>query len=530
MVRKVEAIDYQDPTAGQSAAALATIETGTVVGDGGDEGRIRSGRLAGLTMWRAIFVLSWPVLIESLLNATVGLVDTTLAAGISVPAADAVAGASYITWFIGLVGLALGVGAAALISRAMGRGRIPAANAALGQCALIAVVAGCFVGALMAVAAPAAASWMSLSPEASEHCITFLRINALAVPVISITESFIACCRAVGDSVKPLMAMAIVNAVNIVASIILSGVDLSVSSLGSDGLVRRNVLFHNPFPFDMGVAGIAAGTVIAWVAGAAMMIAIVARGTHGLRLTRKRLRPHRITIIRLLRVGIPNFLETFGMWFGNFLTLLMVGWMHAPGVLGAHVVAIRVEAFSFLPGFAMSLAAATLAGQYLGAGSPRLARIAVIRCARIAGAIMGLAGLLFVFAPGLVVGLFTPQARHLELTPQLLMVCGVIQIPFAYAMVARGGLRGAGATRSAMWITWISIYAIRLPLAWIFCGVDIPLPEWIGGGVIANPAPLQAIGIEPIVGFWIGLCSEIVIRCVLFLTAFLRGSWARLRV
>ena len=48
-----------------------------------DPDLLRSGRLAGMTMWRAIFVLAWPVIIESILNATVGLVDTTMAAGIS---------------------------------------------------------------------------------------------------------------------------------------------------------------------------------------------------------------------------------------------------------------------------------------------------------------------------------------------------------------------------------------------------------------------------------------------------------------
>ena len=81
------------------------------------QGTIRSGRLKGLTMWHAIWVLSWPVLIESFLNALVGLVDTTLAASLSEAATDAVGAASYFLWFISLVGMALGVGVTALVAR-----------------------------------------------------------------------------------------------------------------------------------------------------------------------------------------------------------------------------------------------------------------------------------------------------------------------------------------------------------------------------------------------------------------------------
>jgi len=88
-VAKTEQIELQDPALGKTEVGVTEIER-----KGGvpptPEGKIRSGRLAGLTMWQAIFVLSWPVLIESLLAATVGLVDTTLAAGLSEAATEAV--------------------------------------------------------------------------------------------------------------------------------------------------------------------------------------------------------------------------------------------------------------------------------------------------------------------------------------------------------------------------------------------------------------------------------------------------------
>ena len=50
------------------------------------------------------------------------------------------------------------------------------------------------------------------------------------------------------------------------------------------------------------------------------------------------------------------------------------------GLVGAHIITVQWEAFSFLPGFAMGTAAAALAGQYLGAGNARMARRAIFAC------------------------------------------------------------------------------------------------------------------------------------------------------
>ena len=214
------------------------------------------------------------------------------------------------------------------------------------------------------------------------------------------------------------------------------------------------------------------------------------------------------------------------MWIGNFLILLMVGWLSAQasgGGLGAHIVAIRIEAFSFLPGFAMGMAAATLAGQFLGAGSDAHARRAVWRCSLIGMAVMGSLGLCFVLFPGRIVGVFTPQPVHLELAPHLIMIAGFFQVPFAIAIVTRAAMRGAGDVRVVMVITWVTTYLVRLPLAYALSGVDIPLGD---GQVFENPFVSE----PSLFGLWLGLCIEMGIRGCVFLARFLHGGWTRVRV
>ncbi|HRQ72723.1 MAG TPA: MATE family efflux transporter, partial [Phycisphaerales bacterium] len=98
-----------------------------------NDGRLKTGRLAGLTMGGAIWVLCWPILVESFLNSLVGLTDTVLAAQLGTDETDAIGSAAYVMWFIGLIVMAIGVGSTALVSRAVGRGRLAVANAAVGQ-------------------------------------------------------------------------------------------------------------------------------------------------------------------------------------------------------------------------------------------------------------------------------------------------------------------------------------------------------------------------------------------------------------
>lgn len=506
-----------DPSEEFTQAPVRTRPSGLT-----SDGRLRAGKLAGLTMRQAIWILSWPILAESFLNSLVGLTDTVLAAGLGEQETNAIGAAAYMMWLMGLVVMSVGMGATALIARAVGARRMAVANAVLGQSLVVALVAGVITGLVVAATSHLTASMMNLRGEGATAFRTYLLIVALGMPLTSILYTGIACARGVGDSIRPLRIMIVVNAVNIITSWVLSGVEWN--TLSADG--SRNTVLANPFSFDLGITGIAIGTVVSQAVGAVMVLTMATRGTWGIRLRARRLRPHWHTIRRIVRIGLPNLFETFGMWIGNYAIMLFVGLIGAAGVagvMGAHIVAIRIEAFSFLPGFAMGAAAATLAGQYLGAGSPAMAKKAIWICTLIACSTMGTTGVMFILFPRVIASLFTPLESHLEIVPALLIISGCVQIPFAASIVWRSALRGVGDVKAVMHITWWTTYAVRLPLAYLLSGVDIPLP---GGGEIPNPS-----GRDPSLAWlWIGLCTEIIFRAGAFGWRFLRGPWQESRI
>ncbi|MEQ8316279.1 MAG: MATE family efflux transporter [Phycisphaerales bacterium] len=512
-------------------------------------GRLRSGRLKGLSMPMAIWVLSWPILVESALNALVGLTDTVLssqigsgsedglgALGVSaVDAVDAISAASYIMWFIGLTFMALGMGATSLISRSVGRGRMGVAGAAMAQCLLLGAILAAAVGALVAISTTWIPGFMGLSEPGAKAFRYYMLVIAAGTPLAGLLFGGIACLRGAGDSVRPLWAMIARNVVNIVMSWALSGIDLP-------GLA-------NPFSFDLGIVGIAIGTVAGDAVGALMILGYCFAGASGVKLRVRRLRPHWHTIRRLVRLGLPNYFETLGMWVGNFAIVFFVAQLsvagaakdslrtlaestpgQSAGLLGSHMWAIRIEAISFLPGFAMGIAAATLAGQYLGAGSPRHAIRGVLACAGLASLLMGTLGVLMFLFPTQITNVLTPVPEHREVVPTLLMICGVVQIPFALAIVFRQALRGVGDVRVVMGLTWFTTYGIRLPAAYLVSGVRLPLPDVLGGGELLNPMG-EFLDWEPsLARLWLALCSELIIRGIVFAVRFGQGTWTKIRV
>lgn len=64
--------------------------------------------------------------------------------------------------------------------------------------------------------------------------------------------------------------------------------------------------------------------------------------------------------------------------------LSIISELPVKGVLGVHNIAVRIESLSFMPGFAIGMAASTLVGQYLGARNALMARITIWKCMRYA--------------------------------------------------------------------------------------------------------------------------------------------------
>ncbi len=468
---------------------------------------IRSGKLAGRSLGAAILIIALPVGLQQFAQATVGLVDQVLAGHLpgelSVYALDAVGVGSYIGWFINIAMSAMGIGGAALIARGMGAGNYEQSHQALAQAIGVALIWSVVVGALLWFVAPwLAHNMMQLQQDSADYFIAYVRILALGLPFSGVLMTVSTCLHGAGETTWPLIIMLIMNVVNVVASWILCGATVTIG----------DVALVPPLGFEMGVAGIAWGTVVGWVVGGILIMGLVLRGVKDLRLELGRTKPDGSMIRRIIRVGLPGFADGMGMWVGNLFVLGVIGIIAAQqgiaGIQGAHAIAIRWESFSFLPGFAIGTAAGTIAGQMLGAGNVEGAKRAMAACALLGCSVMGAFGALFILEGEFLTRIISDDPIHLKYTPIFLVLGGATMVFFSLAMVLRQGMRGAGDTRTSMFITYGSTYLIRLPAAYLL-GVTLGLG---------------------MVGVWWALCGELVIRGILYLAAFYHGRWSRITV
>jgi putative MATE family efflux protein len=391
----------------------------------------------------------------------------------------------------------------------MGSGDLRESHRALGQSMVLSLAWGTLVAALMIVLAEPLARYSNLTPEATAACVTYVRTLAYGIPFCGVMMVGAMCLHGAGEAHKPFQIAVWVNLVNCVASWLISGVE--IRAMGAT--------LPNPSPLDpaeWGVYGIAAGSSISYLVGAWLTWRVLRRGVKDLRLDRVDLAPDRDMSWRIVRVGIPNFFEGLAMWFVNLLVLgfigraaeLGMGTTSRDGLVGAHIITVQWESFSFLPGFAMGTAAGALAGQYLGAGSPALARAAIWRCTVIGMLIMGSMGAIFMLFGRPLTAIISDDPVHLDLVPRTLLAAGAIQVFFAFAMVIRNGLRGVGDTKWILAITVFGCYAVRLPLAW-YLGIHLEYG---------------------LVGIWWGLMLELAFRGSLFLLRFQFGAWERIKI
>jgi putative MATE family efflux protein len=452
------------------------------------------GKLAGLSLRRQLLALAlWPLL-ENLLGFAVSATDQILAGRFDgeptrLHALDALAVGGYFAWLLMIVQSAVGTGGLALIARATGAGDAALARRALGQ----AVLLGVALGSMVALAARLLIPWFvrafSLEGETAAMAAEYLGIVSLSAPLTGFLFAANAGLRGSGDTRTPFKVMTLVNLTNIFTSWLFT---------------------FGPAPWGgHGVRGLATGTLLGWFVGAVTLAVVLWRRKDGLALDGVGLRPNRETSARIVRVGLPSAVEILGMWLMNVALLRLVATLPQPGVLGAHIITIRAESLSFLPGFAFGAAAATLAGQYLGLGDPLRAKAATREAWRAGTILMTLIGLSFIIFPRAIIGVFVPDsALHIELAAPLLIMCGFCQPLLATTLILKTTFRGTGDTRAVMRYSYASMFVFRIVLAWT-------LVRGFGLGL-----------------FWIWVCmfADVAVQALVFWRRFQGGKWLKTKV
>ena len=169
---------------------------------------------------------------------------------------------------------------------------------------------------------------------------------------------------------------------------------------------------------------------------------------------------------KIWRVGYPVALERVAQQSGQlFYSKFIIS--YGTAAYAAHQIGISIESLSFMPGAGMGIAAATLMGQALGAKKINRARISHREALRLALLVMTVMALIFLLLPHLLIGLFTQDAGVIEKGSVFLRIVAFAQVPLAISFVYAGSLRGTGDTHFVFLVTLGAMWGIRVFLSYV---------------------------------------------------------------
>lgn len=438
---------------------------------------------------RPLVRLALPVLAEQILFMLVGLSDTWLAGRyFDAQHLAAINVLIYLVWLIGNLFAVAAVGATALTARFVGAGQWDDARRVVNQAYLLGIGVVLLAVAGMAGGRPLIAA-MQLRGASAEYAVRYLYWVLPALPCLMAWQVGVASLRGAGDTVSGLVSMGITNVVNLAVAWPL-------------------VLGLGPLP-QVGWDGLGIGAAAGYTAGGLFVTWRLARGRGGLQLEMSKLRPDWALLRRLLWIGVPGGADMLTVTFCQLWFVAIINQL-GDTASAAHGVAIRLESLGYLPGYAFQLAAATMAGQFLGARDPPRARRSVGVACGAAAAVMGTAGVLFYTSAEPLVRLFVraEEGAVIATAAPLLQIVAFAMVPLALLQVLTGALRGAGDTRWPLVITLLGYLGVRIPLTY---GLAL---GWNYG----------------VRGAWLAMLADLAFRSALVTGRFLQGGWQRVRV
>jgi putative MATE family efflux protein len=442
----------------------------------------------------AVWRLAWPTMLQNLIGGLQGMVDHAMVGHFVGYTGNAAIGVSWQIFLVVIVFISsLFTGMSVLVARFVGANEPERVNRTVYQAFLTTVVIAVFVLAPVGyLASPALLGVVNATPAVQGEALPYLRIMFVFGAGMALFFMVGGALRSAGDARTPLRLGMAVTALNLVLNVIL------IRGLG-------------PVP-AFGTAGAAMGTVIAM--GSAGVYAIVAlqRGRWVVRFpSGAALRPDWGIIRELFRFGLPTGLQGVAMNVAGVLLLAFIGSLAQSAAAQAAFAVAYTELFSLVTWTSVGLmgAAATVAGQSLGAGRPERAAEAVHAAARIALVGSALIGSLFLLAPRALLGAFGMSDPHVvDIGVQLLRFLSVSGLFISVALTYTGGLQGTGDTRSPLFISLVS--QVIMPLGMCF-------------------AIQRLRGLEP-ADIWLAILLGHMMRCALSVAVFRRGRWRGIAV
>jgi len=442
----------------------------------------------------AVWKIAWPTMLTNMIAGAQGMVDHILVGNLVGYKANAAIGISFQIFLVVIVFISsLFTGMSVLVARFAGQHNEEKVNRTVYQAFLTAAfIAVGIMAPIGYFVAPYLLDFVSSDPGVKAEALPFLRVTFVFSFGLMIYFMTSGALRSAGDAKTPMVLGIVMTVLNLLLNIVF------ISGLG-------------PIP-AFGTVGAAIGTSIAtgtvglwaiyrmwsgkWVVG-------FPRGSSW--------GPDWKVIRQLFKFGLPAGIQGIAMNVGGVLMLSFIGSLAQSAAAQAAFAISYTQLFSLITWTSVGLmgAAASVAGQNLGAGHPDRAYAAVNTAARFGLIGAAFIGLFFFFFPEQLLGIFgMNEPEAVAIGVQLLRILSISGLFITVALTYTGGLQGTGDTKGPLYISIISQVIIPLGICFTI---------------------RQFTTLEPI-HIWLAILSGHIARSVLSVFRFLQGKWRAISV
>ncbi|WMM23718.1 MATE family efflux transporter [Tissierella sp. MB52-C2] len=304
------------------------------------------------------------------------------------------------------------------------------------------------------------------NPELLGNGALYLKTISWSLPFAAIILLVAGILQGMGNARTPMIAVAILNVVNIIAGFILVTGKAGVKSLGLKG------------------AGYAYNTayIVSALFGIIMLFGKngIIRNIGGKFEFKIKLDEAKI----ILKLGLPTSFET-SFWQAASIFLTRAILTYGELAYSAYQLGLQAESISYMPATGFGVAATTFVGYALGSKDKELGKKYVNQLIRYTILVTIFAGGVLIIFPKQIMGLLVKEREVIQMGAMYLFVMGITQLPQNISGVLNGALRGAGYAKVPMINAGIGLWLIRVPFVMLMAYVfkaDI-LWIWIGIGI-----------------------------------------------
>jgi len=395
---------------------------------------------------KSLLKLAIPIVLANMLYSAYQITDTFWVGRIGPEAVAAVSLSFPIIFFIISFGGGMAVAGGILIAQHKGKKDYEKLNFIAGQTFLMMIVASIILSIVGYLISPTLVMLMGAEPSVITSAISYMQISFLGLIFMFIFFAFQSLMRGVGDVRAP-------------ALIVLSTVLLNLI------LDPLFIMGYKSIP-AFGVTGAAIATVLTQALSAIIGVIILFRGKHGVRIKKIDLKPKLAVIKRIFLLGLPASISQSTRSLGMAIMIFIVA-QFGTTITAAYGIGGRILSFIIIPALGLSAATSVLVGQNIGAKRIDRAEQVAKTSARLSFIVLSILGiLLFIFAKDISI-LFIPGQE--AVTNIATTFIRIMALSFGFVgvqIVLDGVFVGAGNTFTAMVLTIISLWLLRVPLAY----------------------------------------------------------------